>query len=47
MREVPAKARVLVATVTGPWEDEVSSWILDVQVLSEGGDIYQNRLVWK
>jgi hypothetical protein len=47
VREVPAKQRLLVATITGPWEDEVASWILEVQVLSEGGDVYQNRLVWK
>lgn len=46
-REVPAKQRALVATLTGPWEDEVTSWVLDVQVFSEGGDVYQNRLVWK
>jgi len=47
VREVPPKARLLVASIAGPWEDEVASWILDVQVLSEGGDVYQNRLVWK
>jgi len=47
VREVPAKQRVLVARITGPWEDEVASWILEVQVLSEGGDVYQNRLVWR
>ena len=47
VREVPAKQRLLVGTITGPWEDEVTSWILDVQVSSEGGDVYQNRLVWK
>lgn len=47
VREVPPKQRVLVATITGPWEDEVASWILEVQVLSEGGDVYQNRLVWR
>jgi hypothetical protein len=41
------KDRALVATVTGPWEDDVSSWILSVKLLSEGGDIYENRLVWK
>jgi hypothetical protein len=46
-REVPAKTRVLVATLTGPWEDDVSSWSLDVRVMSEGNDMYQNRLVWK
>jgi len=45
--EVPSKQRVLVATITGPWEDDVVSWILDVRVLAEGGNVYQNRLVWK
>ena len=47
VREVPAKGRALVATLTGSWEDDVSSWALDVRVLSEGADVYQNRLVWK
>lgn len=46
-REVPVKTRVLVATLTGPWEDDVASWALDVRVLTEGADVYQNRLVWK
>ena len=45
--EVPPKTRVLLATVTGPWEDEVTSWTLEVKVLSEGGDIYENRLLWR
>ncbi len=45
--EVKAKQRTLVATLTGPWEDDVSSWILSVKLLSEAGDIYENRLVWK
>lgn len=47
VREVPAKTRLLVATLTGPWEDDVASWILDVRVMTEGNDMYQNRLVWK
>jgi hypothetical protein len=41
------KDRALVATVTGTWEDDVSSWVLGVKLLSDGGDIYENRLVWK
>jgi hypothetical protein len=45
--EVRPKQRLLVATVTGPWEDDVSSWILHVRLLSEGGDIYENRLLWR
>ena len=45
--DVPPKKRVLVATVTAPWEDDVSSWILQVRLLSESGDIYENRLTWK
>ena len=47
VREVPAKSRILVATLTGPWEDDVSAFILDVRVMTEGNDMYQNRLVWK
>jgi hypothetical protein len=41
------RERALVATVTGRWEDDVTSWVLEVKLLSEGGDIYENRLVWK
>ena len=44
---VPAKKRLLVGTLTGAWEDDVSSWVLQVKLLSESGDIYENRLVWK
>jgi hypothetical protein len=46
-REVAPKERVLVATFSGPWEDDVASWTLDVRVSSELGDLYQNRLFWK
>jgi hypothetical protein len=46
-REVQPKQRVLVATLSGPWEDDVASWTLDVRVSSEVGDLYQNRLFWK
>lgn len=45
--EVLPNQRGLVATLTAPWEDDVSSWILSVRLLSESGDIYENRLVWK
>ncbi len=45
--ETKPRDRALVATVKGPWEDDVSSWVLNVKLLSEGGDIYENRLVWK
>ena len=45
--EVLPNQRALVATLTGPWADDVSSWVLSVRVLSESGDIYENRLVWK
>jgi hypothetical protein len=41
------KQRALLATVEGVWPDDVTSWILDVRVLSESGDIYDNRLIWK
>jgi hypothetical protein len=45
--EVQPKQRGLVATLTGTWEDDVSSWTLNVRLLSESGDIYENELVWK
>lgn len=45
---VEPKQRALVATVTGTWEDDVSSWVLDVKLLAaETDDIYENRVVWK
>ena len=45
--EVKPRERGLVASLSGPWGDDVSSWILVVRVLSDGGDVYENRLVWK
>ncbi len=45
--EVQQRQRALVATVTGTWEDDVTSWVLEVKLLSEASDIYENRLVWK
>jgi hypothetical protein len=45
---VEPRQRALVATVSGNWEDDVSSWILDVKLLAEEtNDIYENRVVWK
>lgn len=45
---VEPKQRALVASVTGTWEDDVSSWVLDVKLLAEEtNDIYENRVVWK
>jgi len=41
------KQRALLATVEGVWPDDITSWVLDVRVLSESGDIYDNRLIWK
>ena len=45
--ELKANERKLVASLSGHWEDDVSSWTLAVRVLSGGGDAYENRLVWK
>jgi hypothetical protein len=45
--EVKANERALVASLSDAWEDDVSSWVLAVKVLSDGGDIYENRLEWK
>jgi hypothetical protein len=45
--EVKANERALVASLSGAWEDDVSSWILAVRVLSDGGDVYENRLEWR
>ena len=45
--EVLPNQRGLVATLTGAWEEDVSSWALNVRLLSENGDIYENQLVWK
>jgi hypothetical protein len=45
--ELPARERAFVASVSGAWGDDVSSWVLAVRVLSDGGDIYENRLEWR
>jgi len=45
--EVLPNQRGLVATIEGTWEDDVASWVLNVRLLSENGDIYENQLVWK
>jgi hypothetical protein len=46
-KEVAPKERVLIATLSAPWDDDVASFTLDVRVMSELGDIYQNQLFWK
>jgi hypothetical protein len=45
--ELKPRERGLVASLSGPWEDDVSSWILVAKVFSDGGDVYENRLVWR
>jgi hypothetical protein len=45
--EVKHRERPLVASLSGRWEDDVTSWSLVVKVFAEGGDVYENRLVWK
>jgi hypothetical protein len=45
--EVKQKQRALLASLTGAWEPGVEDWELEVRVLSERGDVYQNRVVWK
>jgi hypothetical protein len=45
--EVKYRERPLVASLSDRWEDDVASWQLVVKVFAEGGDSYENRLVWK
>ena len=45
--EVKHRERPLVASLSGRWGDDVTSWSLVVRVFAEGGDVYENRLVWK
>jgi hypothetical protein len=45
--EVKLRERPLVATLSDRWGDDVTSWSLVVKVFVEGGDAYENRLVWK
>jgi hypothetical protein len=45
--EVKHRERPLLASLTDRWEDDVTSWQLVVKVYAEGGDSYENRLVWK
>ena len=45
--EVKPRERPLVASLSGRWGDDATSWSLVVKVFAEGGDVYENRLVWK
>jgi hypothetical protein len=45
--EVKPRERPLLASLSDRWEDDVTSWQLVVKVFAEGGDSYENRLVWK
>ena len=45
--EVKQRERPLVASLSGRWGAGVTSWSLGVKVFVEGGDVYENRLVWK
>jgi hypothetical protein len=45
--EVKHRERPLLASLSDRWEDDVTSWQLVVKVYAEGGDSYENRLVWK
>jgi hypothetical protein len=45
--EVKHRERPLVASLSDRWGDDVASWSLVVKVFVEGGDAYENRLVWK
>jgi hypothetical protein len=45
--EVKLRERPLVASLSDRWGDDVTSWSLVVKVFAEGGDVYENRLVWK
>ena len=45
--EVKQRERPLVASLSGRWGDNVMSWSVVVKVFAEGGDVYENRLVWK
>ena len=45
--EVKPRERALVGSLSDRWEDDVTSWHLVVRVVADGGDFYENRLVWK
>lgn len=45
--EVKPRERALVGSLSDRWEDDVTSWLLVVRVIADGGDFYENRLVWK
>jgi hypothetical protein len=45
--ELKPRERGLVGSLSGRWEDDVSSWALAVRVISDAGDVYENRLAWK
>lgn len=37
----------LLAELPGIWKDGVTSWSLEVEVLTSAGDTYSNRVAWK
>jgi hypothetical protein len=45
--EVAPKGRVLLHDAQGVWNDGVTSWVLDTQVVSARGDSYRSQVVWK
>jgi hypothetical protein len=45
--EVKRKERALLAVLSGSWEPGIEDWELEVRVVSDRGDVYQNRVVWK
>ncbi len=46
-KEVNPQARALLDELPGVWASDTSAWVLDVVVVSNRGDNYQNQLVWK
>jgi hypothetical protein len=45
--EIAKGERGLVETLPGVWTEDAASWSLEVSVVSQKGDTYQNRLTWK
>ncbi len=45
--EIGKGERTLVETLPGVWTEDASSWSLEVAVVSQKSDTYQNRLTWK
>ncbi|MBI3932292.1 MAG: hypothetical protein HY317_02660 [Acidobacteria bacterium] len=46
-REIEPRERALLEVLDGRWAPDTNAWALEVQVMSQRGDTYQNHFAWK